>query len=55
MRDDEITCHTCRHSIGDLRGDTYILMCELQKKEAKKTCDRYEREPGSDDEVNHED
>lgn len=42
------SCHHCRYAIG---MPVVGLVCTLTDRPAKKICDQWEREPGSDDDL----
>lgn len=47
-----MNCRSCRFAEGDLVGNENILWCWLHSRVALEVCDRFEREPGADDDLN---
>ena len=46
----EPTCASCRNSYGALASGYFpVLMCSIDEAEAVDKCDRFEYEPGTDE------
>lgn len=48
-----MNCRYCRFAEGDLVGNEKILWCWLHSRVALEVCDRFEREPGADDDLEY--